>query len=118
MKKRTKRPAMEYGPAWDTILQSGRDFFDHLDHEPTVDELREAWAERRSGVIADYIERFPGKRPWAYWRFDVPEGTREQAFDSSVAEVLHSLGQLTPGEIEKLPELIADQRGRIGRGLL
>jgi hypothetical protein len=38
--------------------------------------LRALWREYRTEILEDYIAEHPGRRPWAWWRFDAPEMRR------------------------------------------
>jgi len=43
--------------------------------------LRELWIAVRREVLDEWIREYPGTRPWAWWRFDMPEGTRREVLD-------------------------------------
>lgn len=36
-------------------------------------ELRAAWEAQRAAILAEWLARVPGTRPWAWWRLDAPE---------------------------------------------
>lgn len=61
-------------------LESGHDF-DALFDGPdlTEEELREAWEQLRETILADFIAKNPGRRPWAWWEYDAPEPRRQIA---------------------------------------
>ena len=51
--------------SWElTLLES-----DQHDHS-TGYTTREIWEQHREQVLADWIVRHPGTRPWCWWRFD------------------------------------------------
>ncbi len=56
------------------ILETGNDWFDEL---PEVDRLQ-AWKELQKEIMSQWLTEHPGTRPWAWWRFDLPAGTRRQ----------------------------------------
>jgi hypothetical protein len=35
---------------------------------------RQKWREHGPALLAAWIEEHPGRRPWAWWAFDVPSG--------------------------------------------
>lgn len=59
------------------ILETGNDWFDEL---PEVDRLQ-AWKDLRKEIMPQWLTEHPGARPWGWWRFDMPEGTRRQRID-------------------------------------
>ena len=59
------------------ILKSGHDFF----NEFPEDEQREAWQDLKKEILQQWLQNQPGTRPWAWWCFDMPAGTRRQRID-------------------------------------
>jgi hypothetical protein len=55
------------------------DFLDELvlgsgcDHGQDMHEVAAMWSYGREEVLADFIERHPGRRPWAWWCFDAED---------------------------------------------
>jgi len=39
---------------------------------PTEAQLREFWELHSDQLLRDYIRKFPGRRPWAFWQFSIP----------------------------------------------
>lgn len=85
-------------------LEYGRPMF-NSDEPLPESELRELWDRHGEAVIADYIQRWPGKRPWAFWKFDMnmkrPEnefaylrGQRLMSADEIEAMKHHPFGQV------------------------
>ena len=35
--------------------------------------LRAVWVEHREEILEDFIDENPGRRPWAWWKYDAPE---------------------------------------------
>lgn len=42
---------------------------------PTMAELQRAWNQARDKLLPEFIDKFPGTRPWAWWKFDQPGPT-------------------------------------------
>jgi hypothetical protein len=59
------------------ILKSGHDFFDEF---PKPDR-EQAWNELRKEILDEWLQNHPGTRPFAWWAFDMPKGTRRQRID-------------------------------------
>lgn len=36
--------------------------------------MQQAWNDLRDDLLPEWIAEKPGTRPWAWWRFDAPEG--------------------------------------------
>jgi hypothetical protein len=56
------------------------------------EERREAWFANRDHLLAEHIRHHPGKRPWAWWRFEAvdPPPYEPLAYpERSVEEELH-----------------------------
>ena len=75
----------------------------------TIEDVRDAWNEFRTKLMADYDR--PGKRPWGWWRFDSPE-PRDESVDE--AEQLRHLGLLEDWEERELAR-VAELKSRIAR---
>jgi Rad3-related DNA helicase len=56
------------------ILRTGLDFFDELPES----HRQQAWKELQKEIMEQWLTEHPGTRPWAWWRFDLPAGTRRQ----------------------------------------
>lgn len=41
------------------------------------DQLKPTWAAAGAAILADWIQRYPGTRPWAWWEFDAPRWRRQ-----------------------------------------
>ena len=39
--------------------------------------LEDTWNEHKESILKDYIKQHPGKRPWAWWRFDAPRWSKD-----------------------------------------
>jgi hypothetical protein len=37
---------------------------------------RDLWEANRDELLTEWIEAYPGLRPWGWWRYDAPEGRR------------------------------------------
>lgn len=77
-KAKLRRRSAEY-----TLQRHGRlllrhDFFDELPGE----HYRRAWQVLRDELLPAWIEEQPGTRPAAWWRCDMPRGTRRERTDS------------------------------------
>jgi hypothetical protein len=42
-----------------------------------ISSAEEAWEELRDELLPRFVLEHPGTRPWAWWRFDAPEPTRQ-----------------------------------------
>lgn len=60
------------------VLRTGLDFFDEL---PEADR-EQAWNELRKEILDEWLQNHPGTRPFAWWAFDMPKGTRRQRIDA------------------------------------
>jgi hypothetical protein len=40
-------------------------------------DARETWEHHRDDFLTEWVESKPGERPYAWWRFDAPEGRLE-----------------------------------------
>ncbi len=54
------------------ILETGNDWFDEL---ADADRLQ-AWKDLRKEIMPQWLQNHPGTRPFAWWLFDMPEGSR------------------------------------------
>jgi len=43
---------------------------DPAERDGVLGRMKEAWRDLRSDLVKRYVTEFPGRRPWAYWRFD------------------------------------------------
>jgi hypothetical protein len=57
------------------ILRSGLDWFELFRDE--IDQ-HAAWRDLQKEIMVEWLKEQPGTRPWAWWRFDLPAGTRRQ----------------------------------------
>lgn len=60
-------PADDQEAWWDAFEIAGA-----VLHRPAVAEAQ--WQNIRDRVVAAWITARPGSRPWAWWRFDAPQG--------------------------------------------
>ena len=79
---------------------------------PTFEQLRLAWGALRDRTMNTYRDN-PGKRPWAYWAFELGE-ERPPREDEAVG--LAELGDLRPDEVAALREKANEARLRVGTG--
>lgn len=76
--KREARPRLTLSDGMVNFLRTGtrpddaEDFLLSLDR----DVVRRIWIDWRDEVLEKFIRDFPGKRPWAWWRFDASEPRR------------------------------------------
>jgi hypothetical protein len=65
-----------------------------LAHHARRDELRVIWEQRRDEILADYIRRYPGQRPHAWWELDAPRWLDAElpAWRETLAEPRRRLG--------------------------
>ena len=59
------------------ILRTGADYFDEF---PEADR-QQAWNELRKEIMQQWLTEHPGLRPFSWWLFDIPKGTRRQRLD-------------------------------------
>jgi hypothetical protein len=57
------------------ILRTGLDWFELFRDE--IDQ-HAAWRDLQKEIMVGWLTSHPGTRPWAWWRFDLPAGTRRQ----------------------------------------
>jgi len=57
-------------------------------------KLKAIWNSHREELMPEFIEENPGKRPWAWWRFDAPrcEVKMEAWFDGTFPETRKRVG--------------------------
>ena len=60
---------------------------------------REAWTAHRDDIQREHIERMPGTRPCAWWRYDAPH-PRDEKIHETIQ--LHELGLIGAAELEAL----------------
>jgi hypothetical protein len=104
-KRVERRRSDTLNPNQHSILCSGCELFPAWDGFDDEQHEREAWAAHRDRLMAEWAR--PGRRPWAYWRYDL---NLEEARDSH--------GNLTfawPPPIQSEPEMVLDllRRGRL-----
>jgi len=92
-------------------LRVGHDYFgDAFGNGDSFDEAfaREAWEQYRDQILAEWITKRPGTRPWAWWEFDAPEEPRR---DEAQYDYLDRLCLLTRDERAVLSERYNDDDG-------
>ena len=72
--KRRKRPT-SYGPEHIRHLERGFGFIGPAFE--TEKSMCQAWVELRGEILKRWTAEHPGRRPWAWWRFEAP-GRRER----------------------------------------
>ena len=77
MPRRTKlrRHASGWNGEHVRILQSGLDWLGEFRDE--IDQ-HSAWQELKSEILRDWLKDHPGTRPWGWWAFDIPRGSRRE----------------------------------------
>ena len=134
-----RRQHRRWTPEHRETLLTGRCYFH--EHAPgfylasgdlNLNQIEAAWRELEDDLLARFVLDHPGARPWAWWRFDAPEPTRQwisgfDAFangpvDLLVSEILDwGVGwYVSVGEGEfKDPPIVETQAGYLERhGLL
>jgi hypothetical protein len=58
-----------YRKRW--LLDGGGDlgFPDSCEGDPSEAELHNLWREHGEALTAEHVGKFPGSRPWAFWKF-------------------------------------------------
>jgi len=51
------------------LSDESEEFYEIFMHE---DEFRSAWEKHREDILREHVEKLPGTRPRAWWRFDAP----------------------------------------------
>lgn len=74
VRKRGKRRTA-YTEQQRAILRNGRDYFGDLP-DPAA-----AWDALRDEILPAFIAEHPGRRPWAWWLFDMPPKSRRERID-------------------------------------
>jgi hypothetical protein len=74
---RLKRRGSGWTDSQRKILETGLDWFDEL---PEADR-QQAWQELRKEILQQWLTEHPGLRPFSWWLFDMPKGTRRQRLD-------------------------------------
>src|SRR5262245_46405063 len=86
-------------------IESGEKFIKGWDDGPdlrdTPDRWGELWEFYGEVLLAEHIERYPGSRPEAWYRFDCPRD-RELGEGEAEVEYLDRIGELSAGEIEAI----------------
>lgn len=67
----------EFGEKHKTQLFTGHDMFLDAFREDLA-AMRETWIERREELLAEFIARNPGSRPWAWWIWEAPQARRRR----------------------------------------
>ena len=75
-KLRLKRRGSSWTAEHRKILMSGLDYFDLFTDET---EQAACWRELKTEILPEFIAVNPGSRPWAWWEFDMPVGSRREA---------------------------------------
>jgi hypothetical protein len=55
------------------ILKTGADYFGEFQDEA---EMRQAWQDLRKEILAEWLQNHAGSRPFGWWCFDAPKGSR------------------------------------------
>jgi len=59
----------------------------------------EAWPVLRPEIMLEHLKLFPGRRPWAFWKFEMG---RDPPPNEDQPRILHRLGLLSKPEKAKL----------------
>jgi hypothetical protein len=81
------------------------------------DTLEAHWRIQRDDVLAWWIKRHPGTRPWCWWRFDAPEDRRQiggTGYPASEAPD-HGVTWLWCGVDPKHPPIVESQAAYLKR---
>jgi hypothetical protein len=62
--------------ACEHVLHGLRTGHFYIVDRPADDELLALWKANRTAILADWIQRHPGTRPWAWWNFEARERRR------------------------------------------
>jgi hypothetical protein len=92
------------------ILEGGPNASEDCFFEPwrcSDEAVAPLWRRHGPTVLADWVRRRPGTRPWAWWRFDAPESRRTRTpgrvpVPENQADYLDRLDLLTDAERERL----------------
>jgi hypothetical protein len=76
-----------------TIAKEKIDPFDIWNFKHEKDD-RVAWKKHGKSILAAYIKKHPGKRPWMWWRFEAPRWDRKFGawFDGKLPEPRQRIG--------------------------
>lgn len=79
IRRSTRRPTPEVSEAVLQYLEDGGPAADFETFRLAADEgkLRATWRRSRADLLARWATETPGRRPWAWWRFDAP-GPRQR----------------------------------------
>ncbi|HUT44564.1 MAG TPA: hypothetical protein VMW95_09520 [Desulfobacterales bacterium] len=68
----------------------------------------DAWEKHRDWILRDFIRKNPGRRPWAWWRYDAPRWARKFGawFDGTLPEPRLRVGGAGTVAQEKFPAII------------
>jgi hypothetical protein len=92
----------------DTASWELLDFTNNL--RDTPDKAIDLWDQYREEIMAKWIEKYPGTRPWAWWTYDAPKRESDAAW-------LKRKGFLTKKEkeyLDKNPSILKPVRKREG----
>ena len=69
----------------------------------TDEERRAAWCHHRKDILATYIQKYPGRRPWGFWEFDHPGMLPEDEgpLSLSTTTLLLEMDAMDDDEIER-----------------
>ena len=68
--------------------------------EDDVKRLRQTWAEHRDGILAQFVQAHPGRRPCGFWLIETPDN--DPPSDEAQASWLRRHGLLLPDEAARL----------------
>ncbi len=76
-------------------LASGTPFFDGY---KTPEDFAVAWEIHLETVLAWFTEKYPGRRPYAWWQLDQDEAARREMKKEGETAYLRRKGLLSAGE--------------------
>jgi hypothetical protein len=79
LSRKSKRAKTEWTQLHVTALLRGFDcfhVFGHDDDAETIERMSHAWEQLADVILPEFIAEHPGRRPWAWWRFDAPAPRR------------------------------------------
>lgn len=80
IRRQSRRNKNEYTPHHVATLERGHDHFElfgECGSEAALAAMAEAWELLGDCIMPQFVEANPGRRPWAWWRFDAPEPRRQ-----------------------------------------
>lgn len=85
VKRRPKRRRDQWGPE---VLDHLREGMCPLcivgDDDHDGDALKPAWEELKHSLLPEYVRQYPGTRPFAWWKWDAPDGGRRLRIDGQL----------------------------------